>query len=119
MTRRHKYNARKITLYGYTFDSQDEGNRYLQLRSMQEAGEISDLELQPRFVLVDGGVDWRGRKVNPIRYVADFQYTENGRTVVEDVKGYETPVFRIKEKLFLLRYPNIVFRKTRKGQVVE
>ena len=45
----------------------------------QKTGLISGLTFQPKFdLLVEG--------VKICRYVADFQYQENGRTVVEDTK---------------------------------
>jgi hypothetical protein len=44
--------------------------------------------------------------------VADFRYHENGRLVVEDTKGMETAVFKIKAKLFRYRYPTIELRIT-------
>lgn len=45
-------------------------------------------------------------KENGIAYVADFKYFDKakGRTVVEDVKGYKTDVYKIKRKLFLSMY---------------
>jgi hypothetical protein len=32
-------------------------------------------------------------------YVGDFDYWENGEYIVEDVKGFLTPVFKLKRKL--------------------
>jgi hypothetical protein len=34
-------------------------------------------------------------------YKADFVYIENGRMVVEDVKGCKTPEYKLKRKLML------------------
>ena len=103
---RRKYGNRKTTIDGITFDSKREAARYRQLKALEQAGEICNLELQPRFVLLDTFTDSHGKRHQAITYVADFQYTEAGRVVVEDAKGVETAVFKIKRKLFLSRYPH-------------
>ena len=41
-----------------------------------------------------------GRTFRKIEYIADFQYIENGKTIVEDVKGMQTDVFKLKHKIF-------------------
>lgn len=105
-----KYNARKTIVDGITFDSQKEAYRYGELKLLELAGEISCLKLQPRFVLQPGFRDKNGKRQSPISYVADFQYVENGIPIIEDVKGMETPVFRLKKKLFLYRYPHLHLR---------
>lgn len=109
--KRHKYNARRVTVDGYTFDSKAEARRYNQLRLLQRAGDIADLELQPSFELQPGFTDASGKRQRAIRYVADFAYTlPDGRRVVEDVKGVETAVFKLKRKLFLFTYPDLELR---------
>ena len=73
-----------------TFDSKKEGERYLFLRAEQLAGRISELKCQVPFELIpsqkrDGRVIER-----PVKYIADFSYTRDGETVVEDVKSAAT-----------------------------
>lgn len=102
--RSHKYNAQKTTIGDVTFDSKREAQRYPVLLARAAAGEIHDLQLQPRFELQPAFKDVRGKTVRAIYYVADFQYVENGHIIVEDVKGMETAVFKLKRKLFLYRY---------------
>lgn len=98
---------RKVTYNGIPFDSKRERDRYIFLRERQNRGEISDLELQTRFELVPKQ-SWNGKAVRNIVYIADFVYTENGKTVVEDAKGYRGGqaynTFKIKKKLMLERY---------------
>ena len=96
------------TVDGIVFASKREAWRYRELVIQSALGLISDLKLQPTFELepacaVNGGLD----KIRAINYVADFQYTRNGETIVEDVKGVETPVFKIKAKMFRAKYPNL------------
>ena len=105
--RRNKYNARKVTEDNITFDSIAEYSRYCDLKSLQQAGEITGLEVHKRFIVFDAVLDGKREKVV---YEADFIYQENGRTIAEDVKGVKTEVFKIKAKLFRARYPEIDFR---------
>ncbi len=62
------------------------------LKVIQSAGLITDLRLQ-----VPYQITVNGKRV--CRYVADFVYIENGKEVVEDVKGMKTPVYNLKKKL--------------------
>ena len=102
--RPHKYNAQKTSVGSIAFDSRAEATRYKQLCLLQKAGVISELELQPTFTLLDAFTDWSGKKHREMKYRADFRYIEEGREIIEDVKGMETKVFKIKQKLFLSRY---------------
>lgn len=92
------------------FDSKAEARRYEQLLLLQRAGKISELKLQPSFELQAKFKDINGNTQRAITYLADFQYNENGRLVIEDVKGKETKEFLIKKKMFLQKYPNVDFR---------
>ena len=101
-----KYNNKKTVIDGIKFDSKKEARRYLELKELQKQGEISNLKLQPTFILQDkfrkGGKAWRA-----IKYIADFSYYDkNGNSIIEDVKGIKTDVFKIKQKLFEYKYDN-------------
>lgn len=100
-----KYRNEKIMFDGFKFDSNRECQRYIELKMMLKAGFIENLELQKRFVLQEG-YTFHGRKIQPITYIADFVYfdKEKQETVVEDVKGVKTEVYKIKKKLFEYRY---------------
>ena len=108
----HKYNARKTTIDGYTFDSLAEGRRYQQLKLAVKSGDISNLIIQPEFVLQDGFTDNQGKRQQAIKYRGDFEYLDKNTNelVIEDVKGKKTQVFLIKKKMFLKRYPNLALR---------
>lgn len=90
------------TVDGILFDSLKEARRYSELRLLEKAGEIRDIELQPRFALLVG--DGVKRPVEVGAYIADFAYIEAGyrpfqdTRVVEDVKGFKTPLYRWKKK---------------------
>ena len=104
-----KYKAKKTRVGDIVFDSKKEAGRYMQLKLLQSAGEIANLELQPRFTLQEK-FTLNGKTIRKIEYVADFKYTDmkTGATVVEDVKGMRTDVYKLKRKLFLAKYGNLV-----------
>ena len=94
-----KYGNKKVLINGIKFDSKKEANRYYELMLLQKAGIVSSLELQPRFLLQES-FKKNGKTYRKIEYIADFKYIENGKIIVEDVKGFETDVFKLKNKLF-------------------
>jgi hypothetical protein len=102
-----KYRNRPVTIDGIRFDSQAEGNRYLILKSRHRVGEIHKLRTHPRYTLLDA-FECKGVKYRAIVYEGDFEYIENGVTVVEDVKGKVTQTFALKMKLFIKRYGETV-----------
>lgn len=104
---RSKYHAKKTTVDGITFDSRREADRYLVLKSMEEDGAIEDLRRQVRYELVPA-FDVDGKHYRPVFYVADFAYVEDGKEVVEDVKGMATDVYKLKSKLFARRYGKVI-----------
>lgn len=105
-----KYGAKKTQVDGYTFDSLSEAARYRELLLLQRAGRITNLEVHPRFLLQKPFEDRNGKKHRAIHYEADFKYLENGVETIEDVKGVETPAFKLKMKLFLFQYQHYDFR---------
>ena len=96
-----KYRARKTEIDGITFASAKEGRRYTELKMLERAGEIQDLALQVKHTLIPSQRDADGKAVRPVFYVSDFEYTQGGQKVVEDVKGYRTKEYKIKKKLLL------------------
>ena len=99
----NKYNAKKIEIDGYIFDSVAEGNRYCELKLLQKQKYIKGLMVHPRFELL-GKFKCKGKIIKPIYYEADFMYQEGDKTVVEDVKGVLTKEYKLKKKLFLSKY---------------
>jgi len=96
-----KYRAKKVELDGLVFDSKKEAARYAHLKILQRGGEISDLQIHPRYEL-----KVKGQLI--CRYIADFSYIPKDakgphQRVVEDVKGMKKggawDIFRIKAKL--------------------
>ena len=104
MSMGNKYGNKKWELDGQVFDSQHEARRYQELRWLLRMGLISDLRRQVEYELIPS--QKRGGKVveRPVKYIADFVYTENGEEVVEDAKGMRTKEYVIKRKLMLWQY---------------
>lgn len=93
--KRAKYHNQKITVDGITFDSKAEARRYRELQAMQQAGAIRWFSRQPSFLLPGA-----------IRYRPDFLVCDrDGRIYAEDVKGMETPEFKLKKKLWDATFP--------------
>jgi len=103
----NKYKNKKVIIDGIRFDSKNEGGRYFELKLLEKAGEIYNLELQPEFIICPA-VNWNGKKFRARKYRADFKYIDNrGKTIVEDFKGYQTPEYKLKRQLFLSVYQDI------------
>ncbi len=97
----NKFNAKKIIIGGFLFDSKKEGLYYYQLLLLKKAEKESErvvkIELQPRYDIV----------VNKKKigfYKADFKTTyADKRIEIVDVKGLKKgsayQLFRLKKKL--------------------
>ena len=95
--KRNKYGARKTTYNGILYDSQREAKRAAELDLLTRAGEVKSVQRQPEFVFASG-----------IKYRADFRIVwADGSETIEDVKGFETPVFRLKMRLLKHEYPEV------------
>nr|DAU94161.1 MAG TPA: Endonuclease [Caudoviricetes sp.] len=97
-----KYNNRKTK----GFDSAKEWRRNQELETLQRAGEISELNrqvpfvLMPSYTIADKTTKQGFKTIREIRYIADFTYRlKDGTRIIEDVKGMQTDVFKIKRKL--------------------
>ena len=119
-----KYGNRKVVVDGIEFDSRKEAQRYWELKLLQRAGKISDLQLQREFELIPAQYETyprygkTGKRLQDGKrcveksctYKADFCYKQDGQLIVEDTKGYRDPAsagyakFVIKRKLMLWRH---------------
>lgn len=96
-----KYRAQSVMVDGERFASQGEYRRWCDLRLLERAGQIKSLERQVSFpleiegrpVLIRSSGFPNGRKA---KYTADFRYTENGVSVVEEYKGFDTAESRFR-----------------------
>lgn len=111
--RQAKYHNNVVEYDGYRFDSQAEALRYQALKVLENQGEIQDLKVHPRYELLPKFKDKDGKTHRATVYEGDFEYIEKGQKVCEDVKGMALPVFKLKAKLFVFRFPDIELRVLR------
>lgn len=93
---RSKYGNVVTERDGIKFHSAKEARRYGELKLLERAGEVYGLRLQPRFPL-----EVNGKLI--CTYVGDFEYSPKDikdRPIVEDAKGFRTPEYKLKAKLF-------------------
>lgn len=104
-TVKSKFNNRQTEVHGIVFDSKMESDYYLHLLEQQEQGLITEIELQPVYLL-QPAFRKLGRAIRKVEYRADFRVTQaDGRQVVIDVKGVATPDFKLKAKMFDYYFP--------------
>ena len=126
----NKYHAKKTTIDGILFDSHAEALRYMELKLLMQTGIVKDIECQPVFVLQPGfwkccrevSINLASKHICPycgkrmpkttsITYIADFRITyADGHQEIEDVKGMETALFKLKRKLFEYKYPELTLK---------
>ena len=97
-TTKNKYRNKKCYYNNIKFDSMKERDRYIFLNRARNIGQIIDLETHVKYPIhMDGKLI--------CKYIADFVYkkqdpaTKEWVIVVEDVKGVETPIFRLKRRM--------------------
>ena len=120
--RYNKYGNRKVKTSEGTFASINEYRRWQELKLLQRAGEIKDLQKQVPFELIPAQYEMferygkKGQRLKDgkrcieqsVVYVADFVYIDNrtGERVVEDAKSpaTKTDAYIIKRKLMKFRH---------------
>lgn len=101
--RKSKYNARKVSVDGITFDSKAEADFYCRLKLLLRAGQIDGFCRQARFVVTEGRNGEKGTE-----YVTDFiVFYPDGSYRIIDVKGVKMDVFRLKVKCMREKYPKL------------
>ena len=101
-----KYKNKKVVVDNILFDSKKEANYYTKLKILRDAGKISGLRLQEKFIL-QPSFKLNGKTYRAITYVADFVYKDDKGMHVVDVKSEATrkdKVYRLKKKMFAYKY---------------
>ncbi len=114
----HIRNTRRKTVDNIQFRSTLEADAYQILKSWQRAGAITNLELQPRFLL-QPKFRHEGKTIRAMHYTADFRFVRNFRTVVLECKGFRTQPYMQRRKQFLFRYPEVIFEEWRREDVAK
>lgn len=105
-----KYNSSRSGGYA----SRKEHRRALFLKDLEQRGVIKNLREQVKYELIpsqyeDSGEVYKGKPKRKLierscSYLADFVYEYDGKTIVEDTKGFRTETYIVKRKLMLYRY---------------
>jgi hypothetical protein len=97
-SKKSKYGSNKTSIDGITFHSRKEAMRYCELKILERAGSIKDLNLQVKFEIHPKIVTEEGVTINKRSYIADFVYFDMQlrKMVIEDTKGFSTAAFRLK-----------------------
>ena len=112
--KKHKYGAKETFIDGRRFPTKKEAKHYMMLKQMKMGGYIKDFTMQNKYELQEGFINSSGKKIQSICYIDDFFITcNNDKTFPCDSKGMETPVFKLKKKMFEYKfgYPIILFKK--------
>ena len=98
-----KYGNHKVVIDGEKVaDSKHEYSRLCELKDLQRAGEIKDLQLQVKYQLIPSQKIC-GKTERGVSYIADFVYwTKNDKFICEDAKGHRTDAYIIKRKMMKL-----------------
>ena len=93
----NKYGAKKVVTEEGIFDSQMEYRRWCELRTMERAGLITNLERQIEYAMEVNGV-----KIG--KFTVDHRWQADGKVWLEDVKGVIVRDFTLRKKLMLAIY---------------
>lgn len=104
----HKFRAVRTEVDGLSFPSRAEARRYSELRLLEKAGEIRDLELHPRFPL-EVIRPSSGEVIQVGSFTPDSRYVDvrSGLRVIEDVKSAPTAAgeaYRLRKRIFEALY---------------
>lgn len=107
ISKRSRYTSYKPIIDGIKFDSLMEGKYYVYLKEQLQKGAISNLTLQPSYTLQEAFTK-NGKRFRPIIYIADFRYMDKDLNwIVVDIKGKETVEFKLKQKMFEYKFPDL------------
>ena len=111
----NKYRNKKTEVNGIVFDSKLEAKRFQELKLLERANEIEQLELQPSFELIPS-FKKNGKTIRKTIYKGDFSYIDKktGKRIIEDTKGYKTRDYILKKKMFEYKFPELTINEIKK-----
>ena len=114
MRRFGKYRAVKSQCgAGHTHDSKREAIRCNELHALQAAGAITDLVVHPQYWFVINGRQLKHANGRRVGYKSDFEYTENGAKITEDVKGVIVRDWPLRRAVFIALFPDHQLRESK------
>lgn len=91
------YKGTKCSYDGIDFDSIPEKDYYILLKN---DNSISDLQVHPKFIVLEGFRDYSNKKIQSITFKPDYMYIKDSITYIEDVK----PNKKLIDEAFNLRW---------------
>jgi hypothetical protein len=108
-----RYSHNQVMVDNYLFDSEQEADYYRLLKLKVANKEIFNLKVHPEYVLIEPFI-YGGRQIKATVYTPDFSYQSRPDnapcliiTTAIEVKGFPTPDFELRAKLFKSKYPNV------------
>ena len=95
----NKFSAQPVTVDGIRFDSLKEARRWGELRLLEKAGEIRNLQRQVVIALEGRDKPLKTRTGRQMRITVDFTYEDkrlNWKKVYEDAKGMPTRDYEVR-----------------------
>lgn len=130
---RNKCGNHSVTIDGVEYASKREAARHRELLLLERAGRIQNLQTQVKFLLIPAqyapctevyksgprkGSAKPGKLLErEVAYIADFVYTKDGNTIVEDAKGFRDPSSAVYAKFVLKRKMMLYFHSIRVQEV--
>lgn len=99
----NKYHNIKTVVDGITFHSKREAYYYIIFKRQEEIGQIENLKLQVPFKFM-----LNGKKMFIYKADFTFNYPNSNKLEVIDIKGVQTPVFKLKKKLIETQHGIII-----------
>lgn len=110
--RRNKYGAKKTQCpHGHKHDSKREAKRCTELHGLLADGHIEQLQVHHQFWFVIDGKPIKHRNGRRVGYLSDFTYIENGRSIVEDAKGFAARDWPLRRAIFEALFPDWELRE--------
>ena len=110
--KQNKYKSKEVIIKNIRFQSQKEGDRYLELKILEKHSLIEDLRIQVKFEL-QPSYKKNGKTIRAIYYIADFVYFDKAKKkmIIEDTKGFRTEIYKLKKKIFEYVYPDLEIKE--------
>jgi hypothetical protein len=110
----NKYGAKRTACqHGHSHASKREAGRCNDLHLLLRAGVIEALVIEPTYELHVNGEPIKMGNGHKAKYRPDFTYSEGGKLIAEDVKGFIVRDFPLRAALFRICYPHIELRVLR------
>lgn len=108
----HKFRAKRTTcLHGHNHPSQKEAMWCVKLHQLEQEGKISGLVREPEYeLIVDGVLICKHRPDFAYSLVMKIKGDDVLKQCIVEVKGMQTPEWKLKHKLFCALFPSVEYQ---------